>query len=166
MTSLAPAVPQPTMPDDDAHASDLLEIIPLGAGSEVGRSCVIARYKQKTLMFDCGIHPGYAGLASLPYFDEIDLADVDALFVTHFHLDHCAAVPFLCGRTDFNGRIFMTHPTKAIYHMLMQDFCRLLKNQEPSEQLFGEKDLEASMKKIEVIDFHQEVDVDLSLIHI
>lgn len=160
MTSLAPAVPQPTMPDDDAHAGDLLEIIPLGAGSEVGRSCVIARYKQKTLMFDCGIHPGYAGLASLPYFDEIDLADVDALFVTHFHLDHCAAVPFLCGRTDFNGRIFMTHPTKAIYHMLMQDFCRLLKNQEPSEQLFGEKDLEASMKKIEVIDFHQEVDVD------
>ena len=80
MTSLAPAVPQPTMPDDDAHAGDLLEIIPLGAGSEVGRSCVIARYKQKTLMFDCGIHPGYAGLASLPYFDEIDLADVDALF--------------------------------------------------------------------------------------
>ena len=142
------------------ETGELLEIVPLGAGSEVGRSCVIAKFKGKTLMFDCGIHPGYAGIASLPYFDEIDLSEVDALLVTHFHLDHCAAVPFLVGRTDFNGRIFMTHPTKAIYNMLMQDFVRLLKSADGNDQLFTEKDLEASMKKIEVIDFHQEVDID------
>jgi len=142
------------------ETGELLEIVPLGAGSEVGRSCVIAKFKGKTLMFDCGIHPGYAGIASLPYFDEIDLSEVDALLVTHFHLDHCAAVPFLVGRTDFNGRIFMTHPTKAIYNMLMQDFVRLLKSADGNDQLFTEKDLEASMKKIEVIDFHQELDID------
>ena len=142
------------------ETGELLEIVPLGAGSEVGRSCVIAKFKGKTLMFDCGIHPGYAGIASLPYFDEVDLSEVDALLVTHFHLDHCAAVPFLVGRTDFNGRIFMTHPTKAIYNMLMRDFVRLLKSSDGNDQLFTEKDLEASMKKIEVIDFHQEVDID------
>merc|ERR1712159_257973 len=144
----------------DDETGELLEIVPLGAGSEVGRSCVIAKFKGKTLMFDCGIHPGYAGIASLPYFDEVDLSEVDALLVTHFHLDHCAAVPFLVGRTDFNGRIFMTHPTKAIYNMLMRDFVRLLKSSDGNDQLFTEKDLEASMKKIEVIDFHQEVDID------
>ena len=142
------------------ETGELLEIVPLGAGSEVGRSCVIAKFKGKTLMFDCGIHPGYAGIASLPYFDEVDLSEVDALLVTHFHLDHCAAVPFLVGRTDFNGRIFMTHPTKAIYNMLMRDFVRLLKSSDGNDQLFTEKDLAASMKKIEVIDFHQEVDID------
>lgn len=148
------------VPDDGATEGELLEIVPLGAGSEVGRSCVIAKFRGKTLMFDCGVHPGYAGIASLPYFDEVDLSEVDALLVTHFHLDHCAAVPFLVGRTDFNGRIFMTHPTKAIYHMLMQDFARLLKGADPNDVLFTEKDLEESMKRIEVIDFHQEVDID------
>ena len=142
------------------EGDDMLEIMPLGAGSEVGRSCVLAKYKGKSVMFDCGVHPGYAGIASLPYFDEVDLSEVDALLVTHFHLDHCAAVPFLVGRTDFNGRIFMTHPTKAIYNMLMRDFVRLLKSSDGNDQLFTEKDLEASMKKIEVIDFHQEVDID------
>ena len=95
----------------------MLEIMPLGAGSEVGRSCVLAKYKGKSVMFDCGVHPGYAGIASLPYFDEVDLSTVDCMLVTHFHLDHCAAVPFVVGHTNFRGRILMTHPTKAIFSL-------------------------------------------------
>lgn len=71
-------------------------------------------------MFDCGIHPGYSGMASLPYLDEIDLSTVDIMLITHFHLDHCCAVPYVVGNTTFRGRIFMTHPTKAIYHTLLQ----------------------------------------------
>jgi hypothetical protein len=135
---------------------DMLEIMPLGAGSEVGRSCVLAKYKGKSVMFDCGVHPGYAGIASLPYFDEVDLSTVDCMLVTHFHLDHCAAVPFVVGHTNFRGRILMTHPTKAIFSMLMTDFVKLNK-QGDGEALFTEKDVKACMERIEVIDFHQEV---------
>ena len=112
---------------DVTNKDDMLEIMPLGAGSEVGRSCVLASHKNKTVMFDRGVHPGYAGIASLPlpYFDEVDLSTVDAMLITHFHLDHCAAVPFVVGRTNFKGRILMTHPTKAIFAMLMNDFVKL-----------------------------------------
>jgi ribonuclease BN (tRNA processing enzyme) len=138
------------------EGDDMLEIMPLGAGSEVGRSCVLAKYKGKSVMFDCGVHPGYAGIASLPYFDEVDLSTVDCMLVTHFHLDHCAAVPFVVGHTNFRGRILMTHPTKAIFSMLMTDFVKLNK-QSDSEALFTEADVKACMERIEVIDFHQEV---------
>ena len=55
----------------------------------------------KTVMLDCGIHPGFSGEHSLPYFDEVDLDSVDLLLVTHFHLDHCAAVPYIIGKTVF-----------------------------------------------------------------
>ena len=55
----------------------------------------------KTIMLDCGIHPGFANEASLPYLDDIDLDEVDVMLVTHFHLDHSAAVPFVVGRTPF-----------------------------------------------------------------
>ena len=144
---------------DVTNKDDMLEIMPLGAGSEVGRSCHLASYRNKTVMFDCGVHPGYAGIASLPYFDEVDLSTVDAMLITHFHLDHCAAVPFVVGRTNFKGRILMTHPTKAIFAMLMQDFVKLNKQSENSEALFGEKDVAECMKRIEVIDFHQEMDI-------
>ena len=96
-------------------ATDRMEIMPLGSGREVGRSCVIVKYLGSTVMFDCGVHPALQGLSSLPFFDDgPDLSTVDLLLVTHFHMDHCGAVPYLTEKTKFKGRVFMTHPTKAI----------------------------------------------------
>ena len=153
---------KPSTKDEDlGNHSSLVEIIPLGAGQEVGRSCIIVRYLGKTIMLDCGIHPGFAGQASLPFFDEIDLSQVDVMLVTHFHLDHCAAVPYVVGRTNFRGRIFMTHPTKAIVHTLLKDFVKVSRGRGGLDDgLYTDKDLEASTARTEVIDFHQTVDVD------
>lgn len=36
------------------------------------------------VQFDCGIHPGYSGMAALPYFDEIDPISIDVLLVTQW----------------------------------------------------------------------------------
>jgi integrator complex subunit 11 len=36
-----------------------IEVVPLGAGQDVGRSCVLVTLGGKTIMFDCGIHMGY-----------------------------------------------------------------------------------------------------------
>ncbi|CEG84176.1 Putative mRNA cleavage and polyadenylation specificity factor complex subunit Ysh1 [Rhizopus microsporus] len=62
--------------------NDLLKITPLGAGNEVGRSSILMEYKGKTILLDAGIHPAYNGLASLPFFDEMDPASIDVLLVT------------------------------------------------------------------------------------
>jgi hypothetical protein len=70
-------VPPPT--EGGRGPADQLEITPLGAGSEVGRSCILLSYKGKNVMLDCGIHPGLAGMASLPYFDDVDLSTVRKL---------------------------------------------------------------------------------------
>lgn len=66
-------------------------------------------------MFDCGVHPGFSGEESLPYFDSIDLDTVDLMLVTHFHLDHCAAVPYVVGKTVFKvgGAIRMCCATRC-----------------------------------------------------
>ena len=44
----------------------------------------------------------------------MDLEKVDVLLVTHFHMDHVACLPYLTEKTNFAGRIFMTHPTKVL----------------------------------------------------
>ena len=129
-----------------------VEVLALGSGSEVGRSCVIATLGNKRIMFDCGIHPARTGFDSLPQFDSIDCSTIDVALITHFHLDHCGAVPYLCAQTNFTGRIFMTHPTKAIYRKIMQDFARL----NGSESVITEEWIDKSMTRIETIDFHQE----------
>ena len=53
---------------DDHDERHVMRIQPLGAGNEVGRSCIVLKFKGKTIMLDCGVHPGYAGHdGSLPF---------------------------------------------------------------------------------------------------
>ncbi|XP_030441367.2 cleavage and polyadenylation specificity factor subunit 3-I [Syzygium oleosum] len=138
---------------------DQLIITPLGAGNEVGRSCVYMSFKGKTVLFDCGIHPAYSGMAALPYFDEIDPSTIDVLLITHFHLDHAASLPYFLEKTTFKGRVFMTHATKAIYKLLLSDYVKVSKVS-VEDMLFDEQDIFRSMDKIEVIDFHQTLEVN------
>ena len=84
---------------------------------------------------------------------------VDMALITHFHLDHCAAVPFLVGKTLFKGRVFMTHATKAIFFTMMKDYVKMSRGRSDGE-LFGLQELEQAMAKIEVINFHQTLDID------
>ncbi|RVW75998.1 Cleavage and polyadenylation specificity factor subunit 3-I [Vitis vinifera] len=154
---------------------DQLIITPLGAGNEVGRSCVYMSYKGKTILFDCGIHPAYSGMAALPYFDEIDPSTIDVLLVTHivlrvfsvavlegslyrkavghysFHLDHAASLPYFLEKTTFKGRVFMTHATKAIYKLLLSDYVKVSKVS-VEDMLYDEQDILRSMDKIETLE--------------
>ncbi|XP_010785231.1 cleavage and polyadenylation specificity factor subunit 3-like, partial [Notothenia coriiceps] len=65
-----------------AEESDQLLIRPLGAGQEVGRSCIILEFKGRKIMLDCGIHPGLEGMDALPYIDLIDPAEIDLLLIS------------------------------------------------------------------------------------
>ena len=136
---------------------ETLEITPLGSGSEVGRSCVIMKFRGKNIMFDCGIHPAYNGIGSLPYFDEMDPESLDLLLITHFHLDHCGALPYFLEKTNFKGDCFMTHPTKAIYKLILQDYVKVAHVNSSDESLYEERDLQRSFEKIQLIDYHQEI---------
>ena len=135
---------------------EILEVTPLGSGSEVGRSCVVMRFRGKNIMFDCGIHPAYNGLGSLPYFDEIEPESIDLLLITHFHLDHCGALPYFLEKTNFKGDCFMTHPTKAIYKLTLADYLKV-SHVNTDESLYEERDLVKSFEKIKIIDYHQEI---------
>lgn len=136
--------------------SDFVRITPLGSGMEVGRSCHILEYKGKTVMLDCGLHPGKTGLSCLPFLDNVDLSTVDLLLVSHFHVDHAAAVPYLLEKTSFKGRCFMTHPTKSIYKLILLDYVKV-SALSAEETFYDEKDLLNSMEKIECLNFHQVV---------
>ena len=106
-------------------------------------------------MLDCGIHPAYTGINSLPYFDEIDTSTIDLLLITHFHLDHCGALPYFLEKTYFKGECYMTPPTFANYKLILADYIKI-SHVNVEESLFEEKDLKKSLKKIKLIDYHQE----------
>ncbi|KAK0626796.1 beta-lactamase-like protein [Immersiella caudata] len=144
------------VPEEPVDPADELTFLCLGGGNEVGRSCHIIQYKGKTVMLDAGQHPAYDGLAALPFFDDFDLSTVDVLLISHFHIDHAASLPYVLAKTNFRGRVFMTHPTKAIYKWLIQDSVRVGNtSSNPTTQLvYTEQDHINTFPQIEAIDYH------------
>ncbi|KAK8789935.1 hypothetical protein WA158_006715 [Blastocystis sp. Blastoise] len=132
-----------------------LTITPLGAGREVGRSCILLTFKEKNILFDCGIHPSYEGEDALPFLTTIDVSTIDLVLISHFHLDHCAALPYLTELHDFKGRVFATGPTKGVMKMLLKDYIHV-SNTDDTQPLYTDADLSKSVKRIEEIDFHEE----------
>ncbi|RAK82816.1 cleavage and polyadenylation specifity factor, 73 kDa subunit [Aspergillus costaricaensis CBS 115574] len=143
--------------DEPADPTDELAFYCLGGGNEVGRSCHIIQYKGKTVMLDAGMHPAKEGFSALPFFDEFDLSTVDILLISHFHVDHSSALPYVLSKTNFKGRVFMTHATKAIYKWLIQDNVRVSSTASSSDQrttLYTEQDHLSTLPLIETIDFN------------
>ena len=138
-----------------------MHIRPIGGGNEVGRSCIILQFKGRNIMLDCGHHPGRQGIDGNPYFEYIeDPSEIDMILITHFHIDHCASLPYFTEKctapNPFAGRIFMTHATKAVMRMLLSDQIKLTQGTRP---LYTEAELNACLEKIECIDFHQTVEL-------
>ena len=138
---------------------DEVVIIPLGGAQEVGRSCIYLSWRGRSVLLDCGLHPALRGRAALPRLEEVDLVQCEALLVTHFHHDHCAAAPYLVGQTTFRGRVLMTHPTRAVLRGLLTDTVRLAR-QSGEEALYTEEDVEETLRRVETIDFRQTMDLD------
>lgn len=142
-----------------------MSIKPLGSGQEVGRSCHLLEFRGMTILLDCGIHPGYDGLNGLPFFDNVEPESVDVLLITHFHLDHVASLPYFTERTGFRGRVFMTHPTKAVTRLLLGDYIKLMSLKggggevNANDVLYTEAELRSCVDKIELVDYHQAVSV-------
>uniref|UniRef100_A0A3B0N9A1 Cleavage and polyadenylation specificty factor, subunit, putative n=1 Tax=Theileria annulata TaxID=5874 RepID=A0A3B0N9A1_THEAN len=154
---------------------DRVRITVLGAGCEVGRSCVYVERDNSCLMFDCGLHPALSGVGALPVFEAVDISKVEVCLVTHFHLDHCGAVPYLLSKTKFNGRILMTPASKSICHLLWTDYARMeqlltvktiFDDDDGMDELvcgsglYSFEDVEYALDRIETIDFHQEFTVN------
>ena len=98
---------------------------------------------------------------------------------SHISLKYCAPLVFTFGRANYFmltnssflfccalfilisiGRCFMTHPTKAIYRWLLSDYIKVSNISHDDEMLYSDKDLEKSMEKIEVINYHTEMEVN------
>ena len=63
----------------------------LGGGRQVGRSCILLQTPQTKILLDCGINVAGKGKDKFPYLDvsEFKINELDAIILSHAHLDHC-----------------------------------------------------------------------------
>jgi Cft2 family RNA processing exonuclease len=84
----------------------------LGGGQEIGANSYLLSLSGVPLLLDAGLHPKKFGLESLPDYDRIE-RELEAIFITHAHLDHVGSLPVLNHRHP-QAPIFATLPTKDI----------------------------------------------------
>ncbi|XP_076804258.1 integrator complex subunit 11-like [Clavelina lepadiformis] len=143
-----------------------IRVVPLGAGQDVGRSCILVTLGGKNIMLDCGMHMGFHDERRFPYFNYITGGNgrltehIDCVIISHFHLDHCGALPYMSEMVGYDGPIYMTHPTKAICPILLEDYRKITVDRKGEENFFTSQMIKDCMKKVVPVNLHQTVHVD------
>ena len=145
-----------------------IKVTPLGAGQDVGRSCILVTINGKNIMLDCGMHMGYNDDRRFPDLTYITkegpLNDyLDCVIISHFHLDHCGALPYMTEMIGYNGPIYMTHPTKAICPILLEDFRKITVDKKGDTNFFTSQMIKDCMRKVIAVNLHQTIMVDNEL---
>ncbi|MGI0055768.1 MAG: MBL fold metallo-hydrolase [Nitrosarchaeum sp.] len=127
-----------------------MEVKVLGAANEVGRSGFLVNCDGTNLLLDYGILFGKRGMPP-EYPLHVKPKDLDAIIITHAHLDHSGNVPslFVSGNTD----VYATPPTFDLTRLLIEDMLKITKDAQP----FGLPELNNMMRNAKEIGFREKI---------
>lgn len=105
--------------------NDYVRIIGLGSFQEVGRSAILVQTPESQVLLDAGIKPTSNG-DEYPMLEapEFDIDKLDAVIITHSHLDHCGALPYLF-KYGYRGPVYMTEPTLYLAKLVQEDYLKV-----------------------------------------
>jgi KH/beta-lactamase-domain protein len=107
---------------DQAEAS----LLTLGGFAEIGRSCMLLATRESKIILDCGLNVSAKDpLAATPRFDiaGISMEDIDAVVLSHAHLDHTGFTPALF-KYGYRGPVYCTEPTLLLMSMLQREYLQ------------------------------------------
>lgn len=139
----------------------------LGANATVTGSRHLVTAGSSRILVDCGLFQGYKPLRLRNWAEfPVDPASIDAVVLTHAHLDHSGYLPRLI-RSGFRGRVWCTEATRSLCGILLPDSGRLLEEEagyanrsgsskhHPAEPLYSEADARASLAHLQGVGFDQ-----------
>ena len=131
----------------------------LGSGRQVGRSSLLLQTPNSKILLDCGIDVASSGTDKFPYFNipEFDISTLDAVVISHAHLDHVGLLPYLY-KMGYKGPVYMTPPTRDIASLLNLDFIGVAYKQ-ASKPLFSSTDIKEMVKHSVCLNFNEVTDI-------
>jgi KH/beta-lactamase-domain protein len=108
-----------------------VRITALGGVQEVGRSAFLLQTRESSVLLDCGVNPGSSRpFEAFPRFDNpgFEIDSLDAVIISHAHLDHCGLVPFLY-KYGYDGPVYCSAPTSNLMTLLQLDYLDVANKQ-------------------------------------
>ncbi len=130
----------------------------LGGGREVGRSCLLLQTPESRVLLDCGINVA-SDQHAYPFLEapEFNISELDAVIVTHSHIDHSGMVPYLF-KYGYRGPVYCTLPTRDVMSLLQLDTVKIMKN-EGKDPIYDTDDIKEMVKHTICLDYEEVSDI-------
>lgn len=149
----------------------MLTLTSLGGAGTVTGSKHLLTCGNKHILVDCGLFQGLKNLRELNWQTlPIKPSSIDAVILTHAHLDHSGYLPKLV-RDGFRGRIYSTDATRDVAELILKDSGFLnekdadfanrqgFTKHKPALPLYGVRDAQRAMEFFSTVDFDVETEV-------
>ncbi len=136
--------------------TEWIRLTALGGFREVGRSAILLQTPESKVLLDCGIKPG---TNEYPYLNvpEFDVKHLNAVVVSHAHMDHCGFVPYLY-KIGYDGPIYLTEPTRDLMVLLCMDYIELMQR-EGKTPPYSTKDIKEAVKHSVCLEYGEVSDI-------
>ncbi len=144
-----------------------VSLLTLGGFGQVGRSCMLLTTTESKILIDCGVNPGVKSpMESYPRLDwaNITLDDLDAVVISHAHLDHTGFLPVLC-KYGYKGPIYCTEPTLPMMNVIQLDAIKVAAAQGRAP-IYSEADVKQIMRQAITLSYGTVTDIspDIKLV--
>lgn len=149
----------------------MLTLTSLGGAGTVTGSKHLLTNGDKRILIDCGLFQGLKNLRELNWEPlPITPSDIDAVILTHAHLDHSGYLPKLV-RDGFRGKIYATEATRDVAELILKDSGHLqekdaeyanrkgFSKHRPALALYGIRDAERSLEFFSTVPFDKPVEL-------
>lgn len=139
--------------------NEWIRVTHLGAARQVGRSCIFLQTPESRILMDCGINVAGDGAEMYPILDapEFNIQQLDAIVLTHAHLDHSGFIPYLY-KMGYRGPVYCTEPTRDVAALLMLDTVKIAKS-ENKEPLYDTDDVKEFVKHCIALNWEEVSDI-------
>ena len=142
------------------YDNDWVRLTSMGGFKEVGRSCMLLQTPNSKVMLDCGVNvAGPDEKTAFPFLNvpEFSIQELDAVIVSHAHLDHCGFVPYLY-HYGYDGPVYCTTPTRDLMTLLQMDHIDI-SHKEDNPLPFTVKDIQEEIKHTICLDYGEVTDI-------
>ncbi len=136
-----------------------IRVTGLGGQRQVGRSAIFLQTPYSRVLMDVGIDVSNPN-GTYPILDapEFRLNELNAVIISHSHLDHCGFLPALF-KYGYRGPVYTTAPTRDIMALLQLDYYNLSNKNLNIEKIFDIDDIKEMLKYTIVLNYREVTDI-------
>ncbi len=141
-----------------AKRDEWIRISFLGSGRQVGRSAIFLQTPESRILMDVGVDVADQNNAyPLLEAPEFKIEELDAVIISHSHLDHCGFLPYIF-KYGYKGPVYCTGPTRDVMSLQLLDYVKIMRNN-GQEPIFTSEEIKEMVMHTITLDFEEVTDI-------